>query len=94
ADASETEVSAEEWARYRPGQPVAVRDRTYSFELLPADSLPACINWHAGRGAAPSAFLGCSPHPDSLRADSMRMDSLRTDSLRADSVPPDSTNQL
>jgi hypothetical protein len=85
ADASEAEVTAEEWARYRPGDPVAIRQRPFRFELLPADSLPACIHWHTGRGAAPSAFIGCSPHPDSLRRDSLRADSLRTDS-----VPPDS----
>lgn len=89
-DASEAEVTAEEWARYQPGDPVAIRERPFAFELLPPDSLPACINWHTGRGAAPSAFIGCSPHPDSLRTDSLRTDSLRADSLRADSVPPDS----
>jgi hypothetical protein len=91
--ASEVEVSAEEWARYQPGHPVAIRERPYSYELLPTDSLPACINWHTGRGAAPSAFIGCPPHPDSLRADS-RTDSLRADSLHADSVSRDSANQL
>jgi hypothetical protein len=90
AAASEAEVSAEEWARYQPGDPVAIRERPFHFQLLPPDSLPACINWHTGRGAAPSAFLGCSPHPDSLRTDSLRTDSLRTDSVGADSVLPGS----
>ena len=89
-DASEVEVGAEEWARYEIGHPVAIRERPFRFELLPPDSLPACINWHTGRGAAPSAFLGCPPHPDSLRADSLRADSLRADSLRPDSVRADS----
>jgi len=63
---SEFEVSIQPrpGERYRVGQPVAVgsyRNRNYRPYLLPADNLPACRRWHAGKGKAPPAALGCSP---------------------------------
>jgi hypothetical protein len=88
-DTRDAVVSPEEWARYQPGQPVAIRERAYSsYQLLPADSLPVCIRWHNGsQVTAPPLSLGCSP-----RAGSPRTDSLGPDSVRAHSALPDSTN--
>lgn len=55
------EVDSATWARYRPGQRVAYRVPDFlNIDLLPADSLPECRRWHAGRGEPPPASLGCS----------------------------------
>jgi hypothetical protein len=56
------EVDSATWRQYRPGQRVAYRVPDFlNIDLLPADSLPECRSWHAGRGEAPPASLGCSP---------------------------------
>ncbi|MET0395965.1 MAG: hypothetical protein ABW277_04005 [Longimicrobiaceae bacterium] len=56
------EVDSATWKRFRPGQRVAYRVPDFlRIDLLPADSLPECRSWHAGRGEAPPASLGCSP---------------------------------
>jgi hypothetical protein len=59
------EVDSATWKRYRPGQRVAYRVPDYlnalDVDLLPADSLPECRRWHAGKGEPPPASLGCSP---------------------------------
>lgn len=91
-DTHEAEVSADEWARYQPGQPVAIRELPYSsYQLLPADSLPVCIQWHTGsRVTAPPLSLGCSPRPGSPRPGSPGIDLLGSDTLETDSVRPDS----
>lgn len=55
----------EAFARYRQGQPVAMRvgrgSTHQETDVVPRDSLPACRRWHAGRGDPPPDTLGCSP---------------------------------
>lgn len=60
----EVNVPLRQWDAYRVGRTVAVRGYRNSYSppyVLPADSLPACRRWHAGKGSAPPARLGCSP---------------------------------
>jgi hypothetical protein len=61
----EVSLSPDEWARYRPGQRLATYDDRYGYSpvLFPADSLRACVHWHAGTGPAAPDSLGCSPLP-------------------------------
>jgi hypothetical protein len=76
----EIEIPLEQWSRYRVGQRLAFRWEQGERILLPPDSLPACISWHAGQGTVAPDSLGCSPRPGSPR----------TDSVQPDSAPPDS----
>ncbi len=87
----EFEIQPHEWGSFRAGQRLATWNYAYSGRpaLLPADSLAACVRWHAGTDLdnPPPDSLGCSPRPGA-RADSADAgaDSARADSARADSA--------
>lgn len=62
----DVDLDDDEILRLRPGQRVAYGGwgrRRPRATVLPADSLPACRRWHAGRGKPPPDSLGCSPRP-------------------------------
>jgi hypothetical protein len=71
---------------------VAYREPPYGgYNLLPADSLPACIQWRADQAATPADSLGCTPPPNVTSAaprDSAAADSATAprDSAAADSA--------
>jgi hypothetical protein len=63
-------LSIDQLRLYRPGQRIALspaRGGLAYANAYPADSLPACRRWHAGRGKPPPESLGCSPRPASSR---------------------------
>ncbi|HYW12973.1 MAG TPA: hypothetical protein VE871_13525, partial [Longimicrobium sp.] len=74
---------------FRAGQRLATWNYAYYSgrpALLPADSLAACVRWHAGTepGNPPPDSLGCSPLPGA-RTDSAGA-AAGADSARADSA--------
>jgi hypothetical protein len=87
------EVTPEEWARHQPGQRVAYRERPYGgYDLLPADSLPACIQWRAGQAAAPADSLGCTPPPADVTPAAPRDSTADSAAAPRDSAAADSAS--